>query len=300
MAPPGRRPTNKSEVWSSSHEGHACDFFWCKRRCLPWVCPPRSRHNSSSLSPNPHPSSRSSPQATPTAVVWSWRQKSAQQCCPSTRNWICGSPWQRASTPCKTGPKLPQPDSHTHPPAPPYSPDLALCDFWLFERIKRPIKGCTFQILQEVQNQVDAIIGQIPVEDFAFAMCRMKERMRRCVVANGEYFEYRWLPLKALSVVDWMASEQWMWLLVPRVYSMCTTFWYLCTLNKNTNVQTSWHHVHASHHDTSDSQVAQNAKKNQKSPTSTPQVPRETYFWDGPRKTQINHHAPEMFWSPHD
>ncbi len=74
---------------------------------------------------------------------------------------------------------------------PPYSPDIAPCDFWLFERIKRTIKGQVFNSLREVQDQVDQVIGQIPAEEFAFAMRRMRERMRRVLAANGEYFEYR-------------------------------------------------------------------------------------------------------------
>ena len=34
----------------------------------------------------------------------------------------------------------------------PYSPDLALCDFWLFPKLKSPLKGKRFQTVDEIQE----------------------------------------------------------------------------------------------------------------------------------------------------
>ena len=34
-------------------------------------------------------------------------------------------------------------------PQPPYSPDLAPCDFWLFSKLKRPLRGHLFELIKE-------------------------------------------------------------------------------------------------------------------------------------------------------
>ena len=43
---------------------------------------------------------------------------------------------------------------------PPYSPDLAPCDFWLFPKLKSPLKGKRFQTIDEIQENT---IGQLMV-----------------------------------------------------------------------------------------------------------------------------------------
>ena len=42
----------------------------------------------------------------------------------------------------------------------PYSPDLAPCDFWLFPKLKSPLKGKRFQIFDEIQENT---VGQLMV-----------------------------------------------------------------------------------------------------------------------------------------
>ena len=41
---------------------------------------------------------------------------------------------------------------------PPYSPDLVPCDFWLFLKLKSPLKGKRFQIIDEIQRNT---MGQL-------------------------------------------------------------------------------------------------------------------------------------------
>ena len=44
----------------------------------------------------------------------------------------------------------------------PYSPDLALCNFWLLPKLKSPLKGKRFQTVDEIQENM---MGQlIPFE----------------------------------------------------------------------------------------------------------------------------------------
>ena len=37
---------------------------------------------------------------------------------------------------------------------PPYSPDLVLCHFWLFPKLKSPLKGKRFQTIDEIQENM--------------------------------------------------------------------------------------------------------------------------------------------------
>ena len=41
---------------------------------------------------------------------------------------------------------------------PPYSPDLVPCDFWLFPKLKSPLKGKGFQTIDKIQENT---IGQL-------------------------------------------------------------------------------------------------------------------------------------------
>ena len=41
---------------------------------------------------------------------------------------------------------------------PPYSPDLVPCDFWLFPKLKSPLKGRRFQTIHEFQENT---VGQL-------------------------------------------------------------------------------------------------------------------------------------------
>ena len=72
---------------------------------------------------------------------------------------------------------------------PPYSPDLAPSDYWLFDRIKRNMRGEIFSTLQEVQQWVETILGTIPPREFNATMCHLTGRWQKCVAAQGDYFE---------------------------------------------------------------------------------------------------------------
>ena len=39
-------------------------------------------------------------------------------------------------------------------PQPHYSPDLVPCDFWLFPKLKSPLKGKRFQTIDEIQENM--------------------------------------------------------------------------------------------------------------------------------------------------
>nr|CAI5830179.1 unnamed protein product [Callosobruchus analis] len=72
---------------------------------------------------------------------------------------------------------------------PPYSPDLAPCDFFLFPRLKRDMKGKRFATVEEVkQNSLEGL-KSIPESEFKKCFEQWKGRLEKCVVSKGEYFE---------------------------------------------------------------------------------------------------------------
>ncbi|XP_023288010.1 histone-lysine N-methyltransferase SETMAR-like [Orussus abietinus] len=51
----------------------------------------------------------------------------------------------------------------------PYSPDMVPCDFWLFPKLKRPLKGTRFQTREDIMAATTAELKSIPKE--AFSAC---------------------------------------------------------------------------------------------------------------------------------
>jgi transposase len=64
-------------------------------------------------------------------------------------------------------------------PQPPYSPDLSPCDFCLFSRLKNHLKGRHFGTLDSIQKSV--------TDEHCYE--QWKQRLRRCVAAQGNYLE---------------------------------------------------------------------------------------------------------------
>lgn len=75
-------------------------------------------------------------------------------------------------------------------PHPGYSPDLSPPDFWLFARIKKEVRGTRFRTIAALQARIDQVIGGITQAEFTQAMENYPDRLRRCIAAQGEYFEH--------------------------------------------------------------------------------------------------------------
>jgi len=71
----------------------------------------------------------------------------------------------------------------------PYSPDLSPCDFFLFPRLKNHLKGRHFDTLDIIQKSVTGELKGIPAEAFQHCYEQWKQRHRRRVAAQGNYFE---------------------------------------------------------------------------------------------------------------
>jgi histone-lysine N-methyltransferase SETMAR len=74
-------------------------------------------------------------------------------------------------------------------PHPPYSPDLAPCDFFMFPKIKKNFKGHHFGTLTNVQTAATQALNTLTVEDFQGCYEEWKNRCKRCVHSQGSYFE---------------------------------------------------------------------------------------------------------------
>ena len=68
---------------------------------------------------------------------------------------------------------------------PPYSPDLAPYDFWLFPKLT----GCRYERIEEMKESVTKVIDTLTQEDFHGAFQRFLERYNKCIAAGGNYFE---------------------------------------------------------------------------------------------------------------
>ena len=69
-------------------------------------------------------------------------------------------------------------------PQPPYSPDLAPCDFWLFPKLR----GCRYETIEEMKEAVTKVIDTLTKEDLHGSLQKLLERYK-CIVAGGDYFE---------------------------------------------------------------------------------------------------------------
>ena len=72
---------------------------------------------------------------------------------------------------------------------PPYCPDLAPCDFWLFPKLKEKLRGCCYETIEETKEAVTKVIDTLTHEDFHGAFQRLLELYNKCIAAGGDYFE---------------------------------------------------------------------------------------------------------------
>jgi len=74
-------------------------------------------------------------------------------------------------------------------PHPPYSPDLAPCDFFLFPKLKLKLKGRRFDTIEEIQAESQRVLDTLTEKDFQEAYQKWRRRWDRCLHAEGNYFK---------------------------------------------------------------------------------------------------------------
>ncbi|UYV63278.1 hypothetical protein LAZ67_2003639 [Cordylochernes scorpioides] len=74
-------------------------------------------------------------------------------------------------------------------PQPLYSSDLAPCDFFLFPKLKRPMKGRRYATLDKIKTASKEELKKILKNDFLKCFEDWKNRWHKCIISHGDYFE---------------------------------------------------------------------------------------------------------------
>ena len=69
-------------------------------------------------------------------------------------------------------------------PQPPYRPDLAACDFWLFPKLR----DCRYETIEEMKEAVTKVIDTLTQEDFHGAFQKLLKPYK-WIAAGGDYSE---------------------------------------------------------------------------------------------------------------
>jgi len=80
-------------------------------------------------------------------------------------------------------------------PHPPYSPDLAPADFFLFPKLKTTLKGRRFQTIEEFQENAIRELRAITESAFHVAFKQWKKCWKRCIASRGGYLKGKVLKM---------------------------------------------------------------------------------------------------------
>lgn len=72
---------------------------------------------------------------------------------------------------------------------PPYSLDLALCDFALFPKLKEDLRGHRFANLELLKDEAKRLLRSYPDEFYEQVFADMVTRWKKCIAMGGGYFE---------------------------------------------------------------------------------------------------------------
>jgi transposase len=73
-------------------------------------------------------------------------------------------------------------------PQPPYSPDLAPANFFLFPKLTSTLKGRRFESIEEIEKNSLTELRAIK-KNSTVSKTGKKKRRERCIKSGGEYFE---------------------------------------------------------------------------------------------------------------
>lgn len=72
---------------------------------------------------------------------------------------------------------------------PPYSPDLAPADYFLFPKLKSHLKGRHFEDVSDIQANVTHELKGVKPNEFHQGIQRLYDRAKRCIELQGTYVE---------------------------------------------------------------------------------------------------------------
>lgn len=78
---------------------------------------------------------------------------------------------------------------------PPYSPDLTSCVFWLFPKVKEPLRGKVFRTREELIDAVENQLKQLKKEDFQRCFQNWLRHLQKYIDIDGGYIEKCWINI---------------------------------------------------------------------------------------------------------
>jgi hypothetical protein len=72
---------------------------------------------------------------------------------------------------------------------PPYSPDLAPADYFLFPKVKSHLKGRISDSISDIQEALTSTLNTIAKDDFYKGIQKLYGRANPCVQLQGAYVE---------------------------------------------------------------------------------------------------------------
>ena len=72
---------------------------------------------------------------------------------------------------------------------PPYSPDLGICDFFLFSTVKDHLRGRKFEFREELGTAITEALQTVTRDGLQHVFRTWVERWDKCIKAKGSYFE---------------------------------------------------------------------------------------------------------------
>ena len=66
-----------------------------------------------------------------------------------------------------------------------HCPGLALCDFWLFSKLR----DCRYETIENMKEAVTKVIDTLTQEDFHGVFQKLLERYNNCIATGGDYVD---------------------------------------------------------------------------------------------------------------
>ena len=113
---------------------------------------------------------------------------------------------------------------------PPYSPDVAPCDFFLFPRLKRILKGRRFKATGDIKRNSTKTLLDILKDEFAKCFQQWQKCWSKCVAAEGNYVEdsYGQIPVSLIYFMYCGQSAYFLYkplIINLQVTRICTLSW---------------------------------------------------------------------------
>ncbi|PNF43072.1 hypothetical protein B7P43_G02720 [Cryptotermes secundus] len=101
---------------------------------------------------------------------------------------------------------------------PPYSPDLAPSDFWLFPALKMGLRGTHFATMEDTKSNATAELRKIPKEAFHRCFQQWQDRWSMCLRAQGSYFESDYVSVAVCPTIRVLYHYSGDVSTAPRIY----------------------------------------------------------------------------------